>query len=132
MTRRPFSKHRRNGVPEQLDAPPTVIAVEWDYAYPSVLADRSPKVRGTDLPDPAELGLSAGLTARLEQWMDRHEALSGVWIRDDPSETGEERRLAQQQHRDLLTLAYDVQRELGRDVEVLLEGRPLKEQRRSW
>ena len=118
-------------MPERAEGPPTVVSVEWDYAYPSVLADRSPGVLGTDLLDPAELGLSAELAGRLEQWMDRQEALSGAWIRDPP-ETEEERRLGQQQHRDLLTLAYDVQRELGADVEVLLDGRPLKEQRRSW
>ena len=132
MTRRRFSKHRRQRVPEQPDGPPTVVSLEWDYAYPSVLVDRSPGVFGVDCLDPAALGLSAELAARLERWMDRHEGLSGAWIREDPPETDEERRLGEQQHRDLLTLAYDVQRELGPDVEVLLDGRPLEERRRSW
>ena len=132
MTRRRSGKHRRHPVPEQPDGPPTVVSLEWDHAYPSVIADRTPGVVGVDLLDPAQLGLSVELAARLELWLERQEALSGAWIRDEPPETEEERRLRELQHRDLLTLAYDVQRELGPDVEVLLHDRPLKEQRRSW
>ncbi|TFV47783.1 hypothetical protein [Blastococcus sp. TF02A-35] len=111
---------------------PTVVSLEWDYCYPSVLADRSPGVLGTDLLDPAELGLSAQLTARLEAWRDRQESLSGAWVRDAPPVTEAERNLGEQQQRELLTLAHDVQHELGADVEVLLDGRPLKGRHRAW
>ena len=89
--------------------------------YPSVLADRSPGVLGTDLLDPAELGLSADLIARLEAWTERQESLSRAWIRDQPPVTEEERRLGEQQ-----------QRELGPDVEVLLDGEPLKGRHLPW
>ncbi|RBY97983.1 hypothetical protein DQ237_03565 [Blastococcus sp. TF02-8] len=109
---------------------PTVISLEWDYGYPSIVADRSPGVLGIDLLDPAELGLSAELVARLEAWRDARERLSAVWIRDDPLETEEERVLREQQRQELLALAHDVQHELGRDVEVLLERRPLREAHR--
>jgi len=131
-SRRVRKRHGGPRLPEPREGPPTVVSLEWDYEYGSVLADRSPGTLGTDLLDPAELGLSAELVARLEAWTDRQEALSGAWIRDDPPETEAERRLGERQHRELLTLAYDVQRELGPDVEVLLDQRPLKERRRSW
>ncbi|MCA0146725.1 hypothetical protein [Blastococcus sp. LR1] len=134
MTSRRRSRYRHGGprVPEPREGPPTVVSLEWDYMYPSIIADRSPGVLGTDLLDPAELRLSAELVARLEAWTDRQESLSGAWIRDDPPVTEAEQHLGEQQQRELLTLAYDVQRELGPDVEVLLDGHPLKGRHRAW
>ncbi|RBY88130.1 hypothetical protein DQ244_16400 [Blastococcus sp. TBT05-19] len=109
-----------------------MVSFEWDYCYPSVLADRSPGVLGIDLLDPAELGLSPELIARLDAWRDRQETLSGAWIRIDPPVTDEEQSRGEQQQRELLTLAHDVQHELGPDVEVLLDGQPLKGRHRAW
>jgi hypothetical protein len=130
MTRR---RSRRTGptqvVPERYIGPPTVISLEWDYSYESVLENRSPGVMGVDLLDPAELGLSPELAERLAGWLDRQEALSGRWVRDEP-DTEESLRAETESARELLALAYDVQHELGPDVEVLLHGRPLSEHRR--
>jgi hypothetical protein len=55
--------------------------------------------------------------------------LSRRWIREEP-DTEETLRAEAESARELLTLAYDVQHELGPDVEVLLHGRPLNEHRR--
>jgi hypothetical protein len=119
-------------VPEPPDGPPRVVSLEWDYSYASVLTDRSPGVLGTvDFVDPAGLGLPPELGERLESWRDRQEALSGAFLRDEPA-TEEERSLGQQQDRELLTVAYDVQQALAPDVQVLLWQRPIEERSRSW
>jgi hypothetical protein len=108
---------------------PTVISLGWDYGYASVLENRSPGVMGVDLLDPAALGLSHELTRRLTAWLDRQEVLSGRWVGEEP-DTEESLRAETESARELLTLAHDVQHELGPDVEVLLHGRPLSEHRR--
>ena len=62
---------------------------------------------GAELVEPAELGLSARLTNRLPSWLDRIPrwdsdiALDPNWLHEG------------------LTLAYDLQHELGPDVTVL-------------
>ena len=109
-------------------ARPTVISLEWDYGYDSVLLDRSPGVLGVATEDPIELGLSEGLVRRLRQWLDRQDALSARWVRDEP-DTEESLHAEAVLRRELLALAYDVQHELGRAVDVLLDGRPLREHR---
>jgi len=130
MTRR-RSRRREPAqvVPERDIDPPTVISLEWDYSYESVLENRSPGVVGVDLLDPAELGLSQELTERLAAWLDRQEVLSGRWVREEP-DTEESLRAETESARELLTLAYSVKHELGSDVEVLLHGQPLSEHRR--
>ncbi len=119
-------------MPEPREGPPTVVSLDWDYAYPSVLVDRSPGVPAIDFVDPAELGLPPELAERLEEWRDRQEALSGAFHRYQPPQTEEERRLGRQQDRELLTLACDVRQALAPDVEVLLWGRPVEERCPSW
>ena len=127
--RRSRKREPTHPIPDRCTGPPTVISLEWDYSYGSVLANRSPGVWGVDLLDPAELGLSEELAGRLAGWVDRQEVLSGRWVREEP-DTEESKRAESESARELLTLAYDVQRELGPDVEVLLHGRPLDQQRR--
>ncbi|MCW2700370.1 MAG: hypothetical protein JWQ45_1905 [Blastococcus sp.] len=109
--------------------PPTVVSLDWDYAYESVLRDVSPGVSDVRLLKPAELGLSPALAARLAGWHERQDVLSGRWVREEP-DTDESRREESALAHELSTLAYDVQHELGRDVEVLLHGRPLHERPR--
>ena len=99
----------------------TVISLDWDYAYSSVLTDRAPGVSEVRCVDPRALGLSHDLTARLEAWLDRMEAHSVLWLRDEPV-TSQSRAVEQQLERDLVGLAYDVAHELGPDVEVLVRG----------
>jgi hypothetical protein len=113
---------------EDLPAP-TVISLDWDYAYSSVLTDRSPGVSEVRCLDPRALGLSHGLTARLEAWLDRIERHSASWVRDDPV-TDESRAAEEQFERDLVGLAYDVAHELGPEVEVLVRGEDIDVVRR--
>ena len=75
--RRSRKREPTHPIPDRYTGPPTVISLEWDYSYESVLANRSPGAWGVDLLDPAELGLSQGLAERLAGWLDRQEALSG-------------------------------------------------------
>lgn len=127
--RRPRKREPAQADPESYIGPPTVISLDWDYSYESVLEDRSAGVFGVDLLDPADLGLSQELTGRLTAWLDRQEVLAGRWVREEP-DTADSRRAESESARELLTLAYDVQHELGPDVEVLLHGRPLDGHRR--
>ncbi len=129
MTRRRPRRSAAHPIVEHRDEPPTVISLEWDYGYESVLQDCSPGVIGVLLRDPGELGLSAELATRLTAWRDHQEILSGRWIREEP-ETEESLRAETRSARELLTLAYDVQHELGPDVEVLLHRRRLDQYRR--
>ncbi|NEK87826.1 hypothetical protein GCU60_18970 [Blastococcus saxobsidens] len=125
--------NRRSREQRLPDGRPTVVSLDWDYMYPSVLVDRSPGLFGSvAFVDPAELGLPPELVSRLESWWDRQEMLSGAFHRDQPPMSEVERRLGKQQDRELLTLAYDVRQALAPDVEVLLWGRPLEERPRSW
>ena len=120
-------------MPDPPDGPPTVVSLEWDYSYGSVLIDRSPGVLGTvAFVGAPGLGLPAELVERLECWRDRQETLSGAFLRDQPPPTEEERRLGQRQDRELLTLAHDVRQALAPDVEVLLWQRPIEERCPSW
>jgi hypothetical protein len=118
-----------HSIAERYIGPPTVISVHWDYGYESVLENRSPGVMAVALLDPTELGLSPQLVERLAAWHHKQDVLSGRWIREEP-DTEETLRAEAELARELLTLAYDVQHELGPDVEVLLHGRPLNEHRR--
>ncbi len=127
--RRSRRKEPTHPSPESYTGPPTVISLDWDYGYNSVLVNRSPGVRGVDELDPAEVGLSHELAGRLAAWLERQEVLSGRWVREEP-DTEESLRAETGAARELLTLAYDVQHELGPDVDVLLHGRPLNEHRR--
>ena len=130
MTRRRSRRSEPTQIdPERSIGPPTVISLDWDYGYESVVENRSPGVIGVDLLDPAALGLSQELASRLTAWRDRQEVLSGRWVGEEP-DTEESLRAETESARELLTLAHDVQHELGPDVEVLLHGRPLNEHRR--
>jgi hypothetical protein len=110
------------------EEPPTVVSIEWDYGYPSVLANVSPGVPTVDLLDPADLGLSPPLVGRLKAWLERQEVLSRRWYSDE-ADTEESLRAEAQSRKEKLALAYDVQHELSPDVEVLLEGQPISEYR---
>ena len=105
------------------------MSLEWDYGYSTVLCDRSPGVSGVSFLDYAELGLSPELRARLSAWHEEIDRLSARWITDGPVtpevETAERRSAAHK-----LALAYDVQHELGSDVELLVDGESLDERRR--
>jgi anti-sigma regulatory factor (Ser/Thr protein kinase) len=100
---------------------PTVISLDWDLGYESVLQNHSPGISGVDQLDPAELGLSPGLASRLAAWLHREEVMARRLIADEHDCVEDET----ESRRELLTLAYDVRREVGPDVEVLLRGRPL-------
>ena len=104
---------------------PTVVSLDWDYGYASVLTDRSPGVHEVRCLDPWELGLSDGLTTRLQAWLARAEAHSARWVRDDPL-TEDARSVEEQLERDFVSLAYDVAHELGPDVGVLVRGREIE------
>lgn len=108
--------------------PPTVVSIEWDYGYSSVLANRSPGVPPVNLLDPADLGLSPSLVGRLETWLERQEVLSRRWYSDE-ADTEESLGAEAKSRKELLALAHDVQHELWPDVEVLLEGRPISQYR---
>jgi hypothetical protein len=93
------------------------VALEWDYAYPSPIVDRTPGVVGVEFLDPAGLGLSEALGERLMSWLDRiphweaPEGSDAEWTREG------------------LTLAHDLQHEVGPDVTVLYGSRPVTEHR---
>ena len=109
--------------------PPTVVNLEVDHGYSSILVNRSPGVGGVWELTPEELGLSVELAQRLTEWLDRWEVLSNRWLNDLP-ETEESRRAEEQSDRELLALAFDVQHALGPDVEVTLNGLPPGDHRR--
>jgi hypothetical protein len=133
VTSRRSRRQRGPRLPDPPTGPPTVVSLEWDYSYGSVLIDRSPGRLGTvDFVDPAGVGLPPELVERLESWRDRQETLSGAFLRDQPPVAEEERRLGQRQDRELLTLAHDVRQALAPGVEVLLWQRPVEERRPSW
>ncbi|MFC6567804.1 hypothetical protein [Actinoplanes utahensis] len=75
---------------------PTVVSVEWDFGYDSLLLNRSPGVIGVDELNPAELDLSPELADRLKALLERHERVYGHWVHQSMSgaeeETDEERR----------------------------------------
>jgi hypothetical protein len=106
--------------------PPSVISVEVDACYTSILVDRSPGLTGVVELDPAQLPLTPALCARLAEWHERYDTLSRRWINDEP-ETPRSREDDARLDHDMLTLAYDVRNELGPDVEALLSGGPLNE-----
>lgn len=95
----------------------TVISFEGSRYYPSPLVDRSPGVDGLEFLDPRELDLSPQLSARLDDWYER--APSYLAATESYSDWSKE----------MLTLAYDLQHELGEDITVLYEGRPVLEHR---
>jgi hypothetical protein len=111
-------------------APPTVVSVEWDFGYDSLLLDRSPGVIGVNELDPAELGLSAGLIGRLKALLDRYERVCGHWVQQSMSgaadDTDEERRDMAELQADTRDVAYAVQNELGSFVVVLVDQRALR------
>ncbi|WP_432573032.1 hypothetical protein [Kineococcus sp. SYSU DK005] len=118
-----------------------MISLEWDFDYASILIDRSPGVGALVHLWPQQLGLSARLCRRLEEWRRRQEVLSGHWMRQwfqgegvglgegAGGESKESRRLQEQLARDRLTLAWEVQHELGEDVQVQVNGRGLRQHR---
>ena len=101
----------------QFDHDVTVISFEGYWAYPSPLVDRSPGVDGLEFLDPRDLDLTPALSARLEDWFDRTPSYDAA--PEDYSGWSKEK----------LTLAYDLQHELGADITVLYEGRPVREHR---
>ncbi|GAB3217862.1 hypothetical protein GCM10027586_10860 [Kineococcus gypseus] len=114
----------------------SVLSLEWDFGYSSILVDRSPHITGVQEVRPEALGLTAQLCARLHHWHQRQETLSGHWVRqwfehepETEPESEESRHLAQQLSDELHQLAWDVQHQLGSDVEVQLHGRALSEHR---
>ncbi len=124
MARRPRGRSgSRPGTPDP-GGPPTVVSIEWDHFYRSVLIDRSPGVRGVSWLDPIELGLSEDLAERLRAWNREAEALARRDLDDEPED---EASLAADaaSDRQMRELAHEVRRELGPEVEVLLNGRPL-------
>ena len=79
--------------------------------------------------DPLDLGLSLGSTVRLGAWLERGSSCPGAGSTTNlppPSATGRRRSSA-----DMVTLAHDVEHELGPDVEVRLGDRPIGEYRGS-
>ncbi|MCZ2828168.1 hypothetical protein O2W14_04870 [Modestobacter sp. VKM Ac-2986] len=109
--------------------PPTVIDVQVDVGYSSILVNRSPGVAGVWEMTPEELGLSEELSQRLTGWLDGWHVLSNRWINDLP-ETEGSRRAEEESGRELVTLAFDVQHALAPDVEVTLFGLPPGDHRR--
>ena len=110
------------------DGVPTVIAVEVDYGYSSILVDRSPGVLGVREVEPAALRLPPDLARRLGQWLERWDALSRYWTGAEPEPDwvrGDSEVLA----REMVTLAYDVQHALGPDVEVRLGDGAVRDRR---
>lgn len=109
---------------------PTVVSVEWDFGYDSLLLDRSPGVIGVGELDPAELGLSPGLIGRLKALLDRHERVYGHWVQQSMAgaedDTGEEHRDTAELRADTRDVAYAVQNELGSFVVVLVDKHPLR------
>jgi hypothetical protein len=92
-----------------------------------MLVDRSPGIRGVRFADPVELGLDVELRARLRSWVARCHALTPYLIGE--RQTPEDDAAHAVLRRDLITLAHDVAHQLAPDVEVLVEGRPIREQR---
>jgi hypothetical protein len=78
---------------------------------------------------PASLGVSPELTLRLRRLAQRWDLLSRRWIHDRPV-ADVSRREEAEWARDQLEAAYDLQHELGDDVEVLVDRIPLTEARR--
>jgi hypothetical protein len=111
-------------------ASPTVVSVEWDFGYGSLLLDRSPGVLGVHQLNPAELGLSSRLIGRLEALLDRHERVCGHWVQQSMSgaadDTDEERRDMADLQAETRDVAYAVQNELGGFVVVLVDQRALR------
>ena len=115
--------------PEPVVDPPTVVDVQVDHGYSSILVDRSPGVSSVRTLSPEELGLSPELAQRLADWLRRWEVLSHRSVNGLP-ETETTRREEEESDRDLLTLAFDVEHALAPDVEVTLGGLPPSEYRR--
>jgi hypothetical protein len=114
------ARRRSGGGPAaEPDGAPTVIAVEVDYGYSSILVDRSPGVLGVREVDPTALGLPPDLVRRLGEWLARWDALSRYWTGAEP-EPDWVRGDSEVLGREMVTLAYDVQHALGPDVEVRL------------
>ncbi|GAA1645267.1 hypothetical protein GCM10009828_087780 [Actinoplanes couchii] len=109
---------------------PATVAIEWDFGYDSLLLDRSPGVIGVDELNPSDLGLSPGLTRRLEALLDRHERVYGYWVQQSMAgaeeDTDQERRDMADLRAETLDVAYAVQNELGNSVDVLVDKRPLR------
>ena len=99
------------------DAPPTVVALEADHAYPSPIVDRSSGVVGVEFIEPPDLGLPEALCERLMSWLHR---MPG-WDLDVDTHP--------EWLRDGLTLAYDVQHAVGSGITVLYQGHPVTEHR---
>ncbi|BAL88707.1 hypothetical protein AMIS_34870 [Actinoplanes missouriensis 431] len=109
---------------------PTVVSIEWDFGYSSLLVDRSPGVIGVDDRAPAELALSPDLIRRLDALLTRHERIYGHWVQQSMAgvedDTAQERRDMADLQAETLALAYEVQHELGGSVVVLVDGHPLR------
>ena len=129
--------HRRRtlgGVPEEPEPLPPVVWVMAEHQGTG-LWDRDHERYG-DV-DADDLGLSAGLTARLGDWVRRFEEHAGRWDWGPPPRT---QRAADEAEwaawrREGLALAFAVQDELdalGHDVEVIYEDddlRPVRQRR---
>ena len=106
---------------------PTVVALMAEHGG-VYLWDRSPDRSPGDYDlDPAELGVSPGLVERLESWNSQYGRLART---DYEWPTAEQERVWQQRG---LDLAYELQNELGPDVEVRYaedgDERPVRERR---